>query len=88
MYKVGIRTVRDIYNSTVNNFYSFEELKYDFLEMGNFLEYHAVISNLPQEWKNMLMGGEVINDQDMVNKLAILDKTGKITKELYHIFKE
>ena len=50
----GVKSIRDIYDQVNDRFFTYAELKYEFGNIGNFLEYHALIKNIPDQYKNIL----------------------------------
>ena len=70
MYKAGITKIRDIYDFHTNKFMEFNELVYNYGNLGasGFLNYLALIKRIPEHWKSLLQSPP--NDNNADNKLT------------------
>ena len=82
MYRAGIRKIIDIYDHVNHKFLEFEEIIYEYGEIGNFLEYRALIAAIPTKWKESLRRNNN-NCELLENKIDFLLEKPKITKIVY-----
>ena len=82
MMKKGIWTIHDIWDTDKNSFKNFEELEEKFGDMGNFLDYHALIENIPTSWKKMLIRVDVRTEESQ-NIIDLVERNDKVTRGVY-----
>ena len=88
MYNGGIKYVRDIYDVQRQGFCNFQELQYEFGDVGNYLDYMALVANIPREWKDGLKhaDNEIDNDMETVRIMNIMQQVkGKVTTKVYDL---
>lgn len=53
-YKAGIIKIRDLLNTTDNTFLSYNQLLRKYNIRSHFLQYHSLVSAIPEQWKKQL----------------------------------
>ena len=80
----GITRIREIYDSANRRFYTYNELVYNYDQKFNFLEYHALVQSIPQQWKAILKNGNVTSKKAkcMVNLYDLMERAD-YAKQIY-----
>ena len=85
----GVEKVQDIYDLYEQCFYTYQEMIYHYGNIGTFLEYQALLLDLPKKWKDMLStcNGTAcvndVNDSVELKPLEIIDGNVKVASVLY-----
>jgi len=56
-YPAGIKTISDLFDSCERRFLPFSSFRNRFNVKCNFLQYHSILSSIPQNWKKLLQEG-------------------------------
>ena len=79
--------IHDIFDDYTCKFYTLEEIKYHYGDIGNFIDYNALLLNIPQKWKDILMykqnADTVIADVQDDSVIDIVERNAKISAKMY-----
>ena len=84
MKMAGITTIRDIFNDHDLKFYDFDVLQFNFGDIGNYLDYYALLQCIPQRWKEVMKQVEY-DEVEFINETQrIICTNKKVSAPIYH----
>ena len=87
MQAAGIDYISDIVNMANGKFINYCELIETYGDVGSFIDYHAIVSCIPQEWKDILTGkmeGQTRLTQVGGEKIEQICKYAKVSAGVYN----